>query len=49
MFFALGRTQKEVDGLLDSIRGALYGVAIGDALGATTEFLSKEEIERQGR
>lgn len=28
----------------DSIKGALYGFAIGDAMGATTEFMSQIEI-----
>lgn len=28
----------------DSIKGALYGFAIGDAMGATTEFMGEEEI-----
>ncbi|RAK20382.1 ADP-ribosylglycohydrolase [Anoxybacillus vitaminiphilus] len=30
--------------MLDRIKGGLFGVAIGDALGATTEFMSAEEI-----
>jgi ADP-ribosyl-[dinitrogen reductase] hydrolase len=33
--------------MLDKIKGALFGLAIGDALGGTTEFLSKAEIERK--
>ena len=34
----------------DRIKGALYGFAIGDAMGATTEFMSKEAIrDRYGR
>ncbi|MBB6445331.1 ADP-ribosylglycohydrolase family protein [Bacillus benzoevorans] len=33
--------------MLNKIKGALFGVAIGDALGGTTEFLTKEEIERR--
>lgn len=32
------------DKLLDRIKGGLYGVAIGDALGGTTEFMSIKEI-----
>jgi len=31
--------------MLNKIKGALFGFAIGDALGGTTEFLSKEEIQ----
>lgn len=31
--------------LRDKIRGALYAHAIGDAMGATTEFMSAEEIK----
>jgi len=29
----------------NSFKGALYGFAIGDAMGATTEFMDKEEIK----
>jgi ADP-ribosyl-[dinitrogen reductase] hydrolase len=36
-----------VIGLLNRIKDALFGFAIGDALGATTEFLTKEEIKRE--
>lgn len=32
--------------LRDRIAGALYGVAIGDAMGAPLEFMSKDEIAR---
>lgn len=31
----------------NKIAGALYGFAIGDAMGATTEFMSREQIEEQ--
>lgn len=30
--------------LLDKVKGAMYGFAIGDAMGATTEFMSKANI-----
>lgn len=33
--------------LRDRIRGGLFGVAVGDALGATVEFLSQGEIRRR--
>jgi ADP-ribosyl-[dinitrogen reductase] hydrolase len=33
--------------MLDKIKGGLFGVAIGDALGGTTEFMTPEEIERK--
>lgn len=33
--------------MLDKIKGALFGFAIGDTLGGTTEFLSKEQIKKQ--
>jgi ADP-ribosyl-[dinitrogen reductase] hydrolase len=33
--------------MLNKIKGALYGLAIGDALGLTTEFLSKEDIQKK--
>ena len=31
--------------LLNKIKGSLYGFAIGDAMGATTEFLNLEEVK----
>lgn len=36
-----------IDILKDKIAGALYGVAVGDALGAPLEFMSAEEISRE--
>ena len=31
----------------NKIKGSLYGFAIGDAMGATTEFMTKESIKKQ--
>ena len=33
--------------LLDRIKGALFGLAAGDALGATLEFMNREEIHQK--
>ncbi|OPY64059.1 MAG: ADP-ribosyl-(dinitrogen reductase) glycohydrolase [Pelotomaculum sp. PtaU1.Bin065] len=33
--------------MLDKIKGGLYGVAIGDALGATVEFMGQADIQRK--
>lgn len=30
---------------IDRIRGSIYGLAVGDALGATVEFMDKKEIQ----
>ena len=35
-----------MDELENKVKGALYAFAIGDAMGATTEFLSKENVQR---
>ena len=35
------------ESLLDAITGGLLGVAAGDALGATVEFMKPEEIEHE--
>lgn len=35
------------DPLFDRIKGGIYGVAVGDALGGTTEFMSTGEIKAQ--
>lgn len=32
--------------LLDKVKGAMYGFAIGDAMGATTEFMNKASIKK---
>lgn len=37
----------KTDNLKDHIAGALYGVAIGDALGAPLEFMSAKQIARK--
>ncbi|RDV81799.1 ADP-ribosylglycohydrolase family protein [Ammonifex thiophilus] len=34
-------------GLANRIRGGLYGLAVGDALGATVEFVDREEVRRR--
>ena len=31
----------------DKVRGALYGVAIGDALGGPLEFMNAEQIKQK--
>lgn len=36
-----------IDDSIDKIRGGLYGVAVGDALGATVEFMDKKAIQRK--
>ncbi|TCS81041.1 ADP-ribosylglycohydrolase family protein [Tepidibacillus fermentans] len=33
--------------MLDKIKGALFGVAVGDALGGTTEFMTPEQIQQK--
>ena len=38
---------KENTNLLLKIKGALYGVALGDALGAPLEFMTEEQIRSQ--
>ena len=30
----------------DRIKGSLYAFAIGDAMGATTEFMTKDQIKK---
>lgn len=32
---------------MNRIKGALYGVAVGDALGATTEFMTEDQIKKK--
>jgi len=43
----LREAERRGETMLDKIRGGLYGVAIGDALGGTTEFMSAQAIKRQ--
>lgn len=38
---------KSKNAIEKRVRGALYGFAIGDAMGATTEFMKKKEIQRR--
>lgn len=40
-------TSKKDVNKLDRIKGALYGFAIGDAMGATTEFLTSGQIQNR--
>lgn len=35
------------DQMLDRLKGGLFGVAVGDALGGTTEFMSVREVKAQ--
>ena len=37
---------KNSQNLTSKIKGALYGFAIGDAMGATTEFMTSEDIKK---
>lgn len=39
-----GKASRGVPGILDRARATLFGVAVGDALGATTEFMTPAEI-----
>lgn len=39
-----GKAPRGVTGILDRARAALFGVAVGDALGATTEFMTPAQI-----
>lgn len=36
-----------MDNIKNMLKGALYGFAIGDAMGATTEFMSEDEIKSE--
>ena len=39
-----GKAPRGATGIMDRARAALLGVAVGDALGATTEFMTPAEI-----
>lgn len=39
--------KSNMPGRRDKIAGAIYGFAIGDAMGATTEFMNHEQIKKQ--
>ena len=39
-----GKAPEGVTGIVDRARAALFGVAVGDALGATTEFMTPAQI-----
>lgn len=41
------KSSPEATEMYDRIRGALYGFAIGDAMGATTEFLTAKQITKR--
>src|ERR1700679_3371370 len=46
----LGRTRGVGTQILDRARGALYGLAVGDALGMPTQLLSRRQVaELYGR
>lgn len=38
---------QQTEMIQNKIKGSLYGFAIGDAMGATTEFMNESEIKRQ--
>ena len=39
-----GKAPRGAPGIVDRARAALLGVAVGDALGATTEFMTPAQI-----
>lgn len=39
--------KNNVEYLADKVRGAMFGFAIGDAMGATTEFMSADAIKKK--
>ena len=36
-----------MNNIKNRLKGALYGFAIGDAMGATTEFMSEDKIKSE--
>lgn len=42
----MNRKNMENETLKERFHGTIFGQAVGDALGLSTEFMSKQEVER---